>query len=304
MIVTLTGPNHYLLRRRLDELTDKFVAEHGELALQKIDAEETGAEAILEAVKSLPFLAERKMVVLKNLGANKPATEQIEQIINSAGDSTDLVLYEPAPDKRTSYFKVLKTQTKLEDYAELDTQNLAGWLVDEAKNRGGQISLADANFLVERIGTNQEQLANELAKLTTYEPKVSHQNIELLTEKTPQSRVFDLLDAAFAGHKKQALELYAEQRAQKVEPQAIMAMVAWQLQLIALAKLARKKDAGQIAREAGVSPYPVTKALRLAAKMDSLKLKELVDEAFKIDQMSKTKAIDLDEALKTYIVAL
>jgi DNA polymerase III delta subunit len=294
MIVTLTGNNFYLLKRRLDELVSGFVKEHGELALQRIDAQEAEPEAILEAVQSLPFLAARKLVVLRALGSNKTASGQIEQIISSAGDSTDIIFYEPSVDKRTVYFKVLKSQTQLEEYNDLDTHSLAKWLTEEAKAQGGE----------ERAGTNQEQLANELAKLATYDPKITRANIDFLTQKTPQSKVFDLLDAVFSGNKAKALELYGEQRAQKVEPQAIMAMIAWQLDLIALAMYGKSRDANQIAKDSGLSPYPVTKAQRLAGKMDETKLKDMVNQALKLDELSKTTPLDLDEALKTYIVTL
>jgi DNA polymerase-3 subunit delta len=186
----------------------------------------------------------------------------------------------------------------------LDARGLSKWLAEEAKKQGGSLSLADANYLVERVGANQQQLANELDKLITYEPKNSRANIDLLTEKTPQSKVFDLLDAAFAGDKERALELYADQRAQKVEPQAIMAMIAWQLKLLTLAKLGANKSSQQIAQDAGLSPYPVMKAQNLARKIDDNKLREMVGEALQIDEMGKTKNINLDEALKTYIVTL
>lgn len=304
MIISLTGNNFYLLKRRLDELANKFVAEQGELALERIDAEEAEPQAVLDAVQSLPFLANRKMVVVRSLGSNKSASGQIEQIISSAGDTTDIIFYEPAPDKRTAYFKVLKSQTNMEEFNELDQHSLAGWLSKEAKKLGGQLSQSDANYLVERVGTNQEQLANELEKLITYQPEISRANIDLLSVKTPQSKVFDLLDAVFAGNKKRALELYGEQRAQKVEPQAIMALVAWQLELIALAKYGKTKDAYAIAKDAGVSPYPLQKAQRLAGKMDERQLKSMINRALEIDYMSKTTPLDLDEALKTYIVTI
>jgi len=304
MIITLTGSNFYLLKRRLDELTNGFVKEHGELALERIDAEEAEPATILEAVQSLPFLASRKMVVLRSLGANKTASGQIEQIIDAAGDTTDLIFYEPSPDKRTAYFKVLKSKTQLEEFNELDPRGLATWLANEVKKQGGQLSLSDANYMVERVGTNQELLANELEKLLIYDPKISRQNIDLLTVKTPQSKVFDLLDAAFGGNKKRALELYAEQRDQRVEPQAIMAMIAWQLELITLAHLGKGKDAGKIAADAGFSPYPVQKAQRLAAKLDRQQLTDMIITAAEFDYKSKTTTFDLDEALKTYIVTL
>ncbi|HET9721947.1 MAG TPA: DNA polymerase III subunit delta [Candidatus Saccharimonadales bacterium] len=304
MIISLAGTNFYLLKRRLDELTADFIKEHGELAIERIDAEEAEPQAILDAVQSLPFLAARKLVIIRSLGSNKDASGQIEQIIDSAGDSTDLIFYEPSIDKRTSYFKVLKSRTELEDYGELDVQSLAKWLVAEAKNQGGQLGLADANYLVDRVGTDQAQLAAELDKLLIYEPRVSRENIDLLTVRTPQSKVFDLLDAAFAGNKKKALELYEEQRAQKVEPQAIMAMLAWQLRVLALVKFGGQRSPQTIAKEAGMSPYPLIKAQNLARRLDESQIQDLVAEALRIDKLAKTKPIDLDEALKTYITTL
>lgn len=304
MVITLTGSNFYLLKKRLDELTGKFIAEHGELALQRIDAEEAEPAAILEAIQSLPFLSARKMVVVRNGSANKPISGQIEQIIDSADDTTDIIFYEPSADKRSSYFKVLKSKTQLEEFAEQDSRELAKWLAGEAKKQGASFSQSDAAYLVERIGTDQQQLASELDKLITYDPKITRANIDLLTEKTPQSKVFDLLDAAFAGDKERALELYADQRAQKVEPQAVMAMIAWQLKLLALAKLGDGKNPQQIAKDAGLSPYPVMKAQNLARKIDGDKLREMVSDALEIDEKGKTKNIDLDEAVKTYITTL
>lgn len=304
MITTLTGNNLYSLKRRMDQLTDEFVKEHDALALEKIDAEEAEPSAVLEAVQSLPFLASRKMVIVRNLTGNKDLSGQIEQIIDSAGDTTDLIFYEPSPDKRTAAFKVLKSRTQLEEHTELDSQGLANWLVEQAQKLGGIISRADAGYLVERLGPNQELLANELDKLLSYSPEISRGNIDLLTVKNPQSKVFDLLDAVFSSNKKRALELYDEQRAQKVEPQAIIAMMAWQLELIALAFYGKGKDANQIAKDAGVSPYPITKAQRLAAKMNETGLKNLIQKVLIIDEQGKTTALDLDEALKTFIMTL
>jgi DNA polymerase-3 subunit delta len=304
MIITLTGSNFYLLKKRLDELTGKFMKEHGELALQKVDAEDAESQAVMDAVQSLPFLSARKLVLVRSGSASKNLSGHIEQIIDSAGDSVDLIFYEPSPDKRTNYFKVLKAKTQLEEFNEMDGRELARWLAAEAKRQGGQLNQADAVYLVERVGSSQQQLAGELYKLVTYEPKITRENIDQLTEKTPQSKVFDLLDAAFAGDKERALELYADQRSQKVEPQAIMAMIAWQLKLLALAKVGAGKSSQQIAKDAGLSPYPVMKAQNLARKIDNEKLRRMVAEALEIDEKSKTRNIDLDEALKTYLVTL
>lgn len=304
MITTLTGNNSFVLKRRLDELVAKFVAKNGELALEKHEAEDTEAQTIIEALQSQPFLSARKMVVVKNGSMNPDFSEQIEQIISSISDTTDVVFYEPQIDRRSSYFKVLKARTQLEEFNELDARQLARWLVDKAKKSGGRLSISDANYLVERLGINQSLLANELEKLLIYNPTISRQSIDLLTEPTPQSQVFDLLDAAFSGQKEKALKLYDEQRAQKVEPQAILAMLAWQLNVIAVAKYSKNREISKVSRESGIKEYPLRKAKSLADKLSDQELKAMVSEALQIDLRGKTTSLDMDEALKNYIISL
>ena len=199
---------------------------------------------------------------------------------------------------------MLKGKTQLEEFNDMDARSLAQWLVNETKKSGGTLSFADANYFVERLGTNQALLANELDKLFIYNSRVTRENIDLLTEPNPQSKVFDLLDAAFAGQKERALKLYDEQRAQKVEPQAILAMIAWQLSIIAIAKYSKGRDMSEVSRQSGVKDYPLRKARKLADKLDEEKLKKMVSEALDIDWRSKTTSLDLDEALKTYIISL
>lgn len=304
MISVLTGNNQADLGNRLHELMGNFIKEHSELALERIDAEEAGAQAILDAVASMPFLSQRKLVIVRGLSSDKQALEILEQIISSISDSTDLIIYEPSLDKRTAYYKRLKSVGQFEEYVEPDARDLPKWLVGKAAELGGSLSPADANYLAERVGANQQLLAGELEKLISYDPKISRQNIDLLSEKSPQSKVFDLLDAAFGGQKKRALTLYEEQRAARVEPQFIMAMLAWQLRLITIASLSSHRDANQVVKDAGVSVYPLSKAQGLAAKLTRGRLRELVVEAERLDKLSKSKTIDLDEAIRSYIVTI
>lgn len=288
----------------MDELVNSFVAEHGDLALEKYDGEEDEVQKIIEGLQSLPFLAPKKLVVIRNASANKQLAEQIEQIISSIGDSTNVIFFEPQIDRRTAYFKELKTKTRFEEFNELDASQLAKWLVEEAKKQQTKLNLSDANYLVERLGTNQSLLANELDKLLLYDPTITRASIDLLTDPTPQSKIFELLDAAFGGRKEQALRLYDEQRAQKVEPQAILAMIAWQLQQIAIAKMAGNRSITELSKDSGLKEYPLRKAKNLADKLSDKQLKDMVSQALEIDYRAKTTALDTDEALKTYLVTL
>lgn len=304
MIVTLTGENSFALKTELDRLTAAFTEEQGDLALERLDGEDASYARLQEALTSMPFLASKKLVILRAPSSNKEFTEKIEQVLKGIPESTDLCIVEPKLDKRSSYYKFLKKQTEFKEFPGAEGAGLVNWVIDTAKAKAGTINRADALYLIERVGSNQQNLDNELEKLSLYNPALSRETIDLLTESTPQSTIFQLLDAAFAGNKKRALELYEEQRALKVEPQQIIAMLAWQLHIMAIAKTAGTKPAATIAKDAKVSPYVVSKSQTLVRSLTLPKLKRLIQELLTIDARSKREALDLDEALQNYLLSL
>jgi DNA polymerase-3 subunit delta len=304
MMVTLTGGNDFLVRAELDGLVQKFLAEFGDLGLERLNGDEVEYDSIREALQSLPFFAARKMVILRDGSANKQFVENAETLLGELPDSTDVILYEPKLDKRTAYYKFLKKSTDFREFVAMDENGLARWLMQAAKEKQGSLSSSDARFLVERVGANQQMLAHELDKLLLYTPNITRETIELLTEAAPQSTVFELLESAFAGNAKRALELYAEQRAQKVEPQQIIAMLAWQLHIVALAKTAGQRSPETAAKEAKISPFVFKKSAAIARKLTLAQLKKLVKDLLDIDRRSKRESLDVDEAVQNYLLQI
>ena len=297
MITTLTGTNVFLLGQELSRLIDVFVAEHTDMGLERLDGEEVSFDRIRESLESLPFLASRKMVVLRNPSANKEFVEKTLDLLGAVPDTTDVIIIEPKLDKRLSYYKFLKKNSDYQEFNEPDESGLTKWLVSTAKEQGGTMSSADARYLVERVGAKQQLLANELTKLLSYDSNITRQTIDLLTEPTPASTIFELLEAALAGRTKRALTLYTEQRAMKVEPQQILAMLAWQLHVLAVVKTAPNRDANTIAREAKLNPFVVRKTLAAAKRLTLAEVKELVQKTLELDIRLKSQPIDADEAL-------
>jgi len=302
MIRVLTGANSFMWRAELTKIAQGFVREHGDTALEQLDGEEASYERISEAVQSLPFLVSKKLVILHTPSANKQFIENVETLFFNMPEVTDVMIIEPKLDKRTMYYKWLKKNTDFKEYNELDSRGLAPWMVQYAKEQGGKLTLSDAAYLTDRIGINQERVSNEIQKLTLSGDTITRKIIDKMTEPTPQSKIFDLLDAAFSGQTKKALHIYAEQRSMKVEPQEILAMIGWQLRQIALAKTAGNKH--DLIKEAKMSPYSANKATSIANRLALQHLKVLVQKIVSIDTHSKRRPIDLDEALKSYIMNL
>src|SRR3989344_4524666 len=304
MITTITGNNSFLVARKLNELSVKFAQKYGDWSVEKLDGEDSEIGRINESLQNLPFLMARKLVILRDPSKNKQFAENIEQIISSIPDTTETVIVESKIDKRQNYFKTLKAKTEFSELNDLDQYVLSDWLMKYVAQNGGKVSPAAIKYLVERAGTSQELLFNEINKLIAYKPEVTEQAIDLLTERSPQNTVFDLLDAAFSADGKKVLALYDDQRRQRVEPLAIMAMITWQLHIIATIKTAGKRSVDEIAREAKLNPFVVRKSYSVAHKLSLAEIKNLVSRALKLDISLKSQSIDPDEALKHFLLSI
>jgi DNA polymerase-3 subunit delta len=304
VITTLTGENEVLRQEALAQIVRTFVTEYSDLGLERLDGDEADYARMHEAAQSLPFLASRKLVVLRGPGANKDFAEHIEQYVLDVAETNDVVIVEPKLDKRSSYHKQLKKLTDFREFAVLDANGLARYLIDYAKGYGGKVSTGDARLLIDRVGANQLILRQEIDKLLSYDLTVSKGSIELLTERAPQSSIFELLDAAFAGNVVRAMKLYDEQRAMRAEPQQIIAMLIWQLYILAIVKAAGGRSADTIAKEAKLSPYTVRKCMDLAHRISGPRLKQLITDLRVYDVRLKSESINADEVVRYYLLSL
>lgn len=305
MIRTLSGDNDFLLAQEQNRFIHEFIEQYGEYALERIDGEEADLQKVVDALGSLPFLTEKKCVVLQQPSKVRGFHDDYTSLLDAVSDTVEVLIIEPKLDKRTGYAKYLQKKTDFTTFDALDPAQAPSWLQKEASDRGAQLSRDDAQYLVRRCGSNQYMLHNELDKLAAYDSHITRETIDLLTEALPQSSLFDLLDAALAGDVRQSLRLYRDQRAQGVEPQQIVAMLARQLQLLAVVVTAPAgTQSSSIASAAGVHPYAISQIQKLARSIDSSQLPKLITQLRQIDRTQKSQSIDLDEALTYFIVNL
>lgn len=303
MIYTLTGSNSYLFGAELKRLVAEFVKLHTDMGLERIDGEDAEYDKIREALESLPFLASRKLVVLRAPSANKEFVDKSQKLLDNIPDSTDVIIVETKLDKRSVYYKYLLKNTQFKQFNELDENALSRWLVERATVQGSSLKSPDARYLVERVGANQQMLASEISKLSLHN-KIDKKLIDELTEASPSSTIFQLLDAGFAGNKQQVMRIYKEQRASKVEPQQIIAMLAWQLHIIAVIKTSGDRSDETVASDAKINPFVVRKSRAIADKLTPTKLTQLVNNLTELDQKLKSQSIDADDAVMAYLLAI
>lgn len=301
MIYFLAGDNQYAIKRQADQLTASFREAHGDLAIERLDAEEVSAGLVIEATQSLPFLSPAKLVIAQN-ASDKELLLTLSQL--EVPDGVTVIVLIQKLDRRASYYKKLSKHPGFKIFDEAKAQDLPHWVSQYAKQQQGSISLADARYLVERVGANQLLLGHEIDKLILYNPQISPATIDELTEPLPQSSVFQLLEAAFAGKLAQAQHVYEQQRAQRVEPQAILAMIAWQLHAMVLVKLAGDRSVDEVARTAKLNPFVVRKSQAVAKRRNLNQLQALVSQTLELDIDLKTKPISADQAIQNLLIEI
>jgi DNA polymerase-3 subunit delta len=302
MVRTFTGKNSFALASALKQIISDYDKEVGSLGIERFDASETEVDTLLQAVQSLPFLSPKKLIVVHSIQSNTALMDRIEEFVERVSDGVEVVFVDPNLDKRKSSYKTLQKLTALQDFKEVDGRNLPAWLLEYAKGLGADISTRDAQYLVNRVGSNQQQLAREIEKLTSYNPKISQKTIDVLTDQSAQSTIFSLLEAVFSGNTKRAIDLYREQRSLQLEPQYILAMFVWQLHTIAQAVFAESKTEASLVTS-GQSPYTAQKSLHLAKAISRVRMKKMITDLSELDAQIKS-SVDADTAIELYILSI
>lgn len=304
MITILCGENDWALKQAADSILENFQKKYGDLAIERLEGEDTTLDQAISAVNNLPFLAESKLVVLRRASENPELSTNIDRLLSAVNDTNQLLLIEGKLDKRSLYYKSLKKQPGFKEFMNKSVSDLASWCVETAKTYQAALNRADADYLIERVGADQNLLAQEIDKLAIYSKQITRDSIRLMTDSTPESCIFDLLSAAFNGQTDKALRLYEEQRAQKVEPFAVLSMITWQLHQIALAKTSGESSSSNLARKASISPYSADKAWALSKGLTLTKIALLASEVADMEYRAKTSSYDIDEAIKNFIVSI
>ena len=125
----------------------------------------------------MPFLASRRLVTLANPSGkytNPNQRKKFKEFISNVPETARLIIHEMMEprDANTHWLvkwagkenKLVKTQT----FMLPRPWEMAGWIVNETKNQGGEIEPPAAAKLAEMVGVNTRQAGQEIAKLLAY----------------------------------------------------------------------------------------------------------------------------------------
>ena len=235
MVYTITGENDFLIDDKVKNIVQDLISKYSDIETEKIDSFRDVNDIKMNLINYSIF-SNKRLLILDTPSSLKGFDEMIINSFDEFNESLFLILIERKLDKRSSYYKFLIKKTNLFDLNHIKGAGITRWLIDWVRSKDGQIEYSDADYLIKRIGNNQLILSHEIDKLLLFQKRITKNSIDLLTESSIQSTIFNLLSEAFNNNLEKALTIYNDQRNQGIEPEVIMSMITWQLKVIALIK--------------------------------------------------------------------
>ena len=302
MVFFFYGPNTYALRQEVRRLIDTYVSRTGsDFGLERVDGTKVTEPELRMALQAMPFLSTSRLVIIEDLGTNKPASDHIGDLLGYVGESTVAVFIDSEVDRRTSYFKTLVAEARGVEFAVLTGPKLEKWVRQEVTRQGARITPAASRRLIELAGEDQWRLSGEIAKLANYRSEITPATVDELVEPGFSETIFNLVDAMTAGRSGVALKLYHGLILQRTNEIYILTMIIWQLRNLLLAKAAGDLPPSELTKRAGLSPYVATKAVAKRVDFSLETLKAAFLEAVECEYRIKSGQVPAEAAIEQLI---
>ncbi len=301
----LYGEEAYLRRQYRDKLKAALVPQEDAMNCSVYSGKDINANEVVDLAGTMPFFAERRVVIVENSGWFKSGNDQIAALVKSLPDTTCMIFVEAEVDKRGKLFKAVTANGCAALCEMQDEATLRKWVMGLLKKENKTITPDALNLLLDKTGTNMENIRREVEKLVCYryyEDGITAADVEELCIVQIQNQIFDMVEAVAQKKQKQALGLYYNLLALKEAPMKILALTARQFHMLLQVKEMKSKgyQESDIARQTGLNPYflkkkyiPQAAQFKLPQLEAALRTCVEAEENIKTGRMSDMLSVEL-----------
>ena len=311
------GNDLYIIKAK----TNQLIAKHhiDDFNVTTYDMEERSIEDALNDACTIPFMADKKVVIIKNAyfltSTNKPKKEinhnldAFNRYLESPCEETLMIIHAPYKklDDRKSITKAIKSHSTVEECKPLKDQDLRSWVKRQLGKNDINIDTDALNELLKRVENNTEVLVNETQKLILYAEgsrKVDIDTIKKVITKNVEDNVYEITNMLLENNRSKALEIYYDLVMHSEDPLRILGILVNKYREILHTKLLIKsgKDKADIASyfnaTSGRAYYIMKNARGVSSELVKKHLRTLEDMDYKI----KTGQIDKKLGLELFIL--
>ncbi len=272
--------------------------------LDLLEGEGTGPGPLLDAVRTLPVMAERRLVVLREPVHRRAGSKALlEALVDavaevSARDDVVLVVTTSKADRRQKWVKAFG-EAAVECDAPRRDRELQAFVRAEAVRQGVDLDGAAAQLLVERVGPNLLLLRQEISKAALLaEPgeTLGRAQLAASTSDVAEEPIWDLTDAIGEGRAGDALKVLRRLLDQGAAPPMVLGSLASHMR-----KLARMRHGGRVPGP----PFVVRKLEQQAGRYRGGRLLGCLAAIAEVDEILKGRgALPAELALERLVMGL
>ncbi|PLX24691.1 DNA polymerase III subunit delta [Candidatus Parcubacteria bacterium] len=313
MIFFYHGEDSFRAGQKIEAIVNKFreKIDPGGHNIQHLDGQEIKADDFFQAISVMGFLADKKLVVVKNIFDNKKLKDWQDSLIDFLKKQKDtpeenyIVFWQAGKaDSRTKLYKALNKFKFAEEFNKLSPSELNKWILGQIKKADKTIKPSALNLLVNYVGNDLWQLNQEISKLVNYvESEITDEDVKTLVQAKIDDNIFTLIDALGNKDKSLALKLIEEKLNAGVNSQYILTMIIRQFRLIIQTKsLSRQAThSGAIAQALKLPNMIADKILKQSQKYEMDQLKKIYRHLMELDEKLKTTS-QQDKILFTQMI--
>jgi len=322
VVYLLHGEDEFSIAQLVSELESKLGdAAAASINLARLDGRTASLEEIHLATAAMPFLSDRRMVVLYHplhRLTHPTQQEKFRALLDNLPPTTRLVLveYRTLSEVRgknakkhwlLEWAEAAGPRAFVRAFTLQKGMAMARWIQAQARQCGGQIAPDAADLLAELVGEDSRLAYTELQKLLAYvnfSGTVEREDVEMLTSLSGQSDIFGMVDALGSLDGRSALKKL-HRLLEEQDALSIFGMVVRQFRLLLLARETLDGGGGkdEVARQARVHSYVAEKICAQARHFSLPALEAVYRRLLDLDEGMKTGQVEGEVALDTFIAA-
>lgn len=301
-------------RRNYKEQLKKLVAGNGDINFSAFEGKDTDFSAVYDSVVTLPFFAEKRLVLVENSGKfkakKKSDTEEdaesrqadgsdklLEKILADLPATTVLAFFEPEVTKTKKIFKTIDEKGIVCECSADSEEAVMKWLARGFAAAGKNIKKSTAQLIIDRVGTEYDRLRQEYEKMVAFAgdaSEITEETVLAVTSEDIESKIFDMLDSMCSRNPAGVLKFYYGLVTNREHPLYILAMVRMQFRtMLQVADLSEKGMSGyEIRSRLKKSGYVIDKHLKFARYFNAEKIEKILDRISETDRLIKSGGMD------------
>ncbi len=231
----------YLVERALEALMAAYVDPTlRDFAYSVFYADETAPGSVVEEARTTPFLAERRVVLVRNaevymaLSSDKRSPLQpLLQFIQNPPDAVLLVLVCPTVNKLKQLYKACLEHGLVVECPQMTDVAYSGWIREQIAIREHTITSSAVSLLMDRVGDRMSEMHNALNLVCNYAGdtrEINETHVRAASGDVAEATIWALTDAVAGSNTTAALEALHELLAMNKYPDEIIGTIKWLLE--------------------------------------------------------------------------